>query len=72
MSDDSLRKLYEIAVLEADLAKKDACFKAGEDAINLRVAALGGEISRNDLLTLREARKRNQRCECLNTIGSKV
>jgi hypothetical protein len=70
MSDDSLRKLYEIAVLEAGRAKKDACFKAAKDAINLRVAALDGETY--DLLTLREARKRNQRCECLNTIGRQV
>ncbi len=53
--DTSWRTLYELAIAETDPTKKGACFKAAEEAINARVVALGGQISRDDLLAMREA-----------------
>jgi hypothetical protein len=55
MTDNSWRPLYELAVAETDPTKKGACFKAAEEAIHDRVAALGGQISRDDLLAMRDA-----------------
>jgi hypothetical protein len=55
MVNASWRPLYELAIAETDPAKKGACLKAAEEAIHARAIALEGQISRDDLLAMRDA-----------------
>lgn len=64
-----------MAAAETDPAKKGACFKgacfkAAEEAIHDRVVALGGQISRDDLLAIQHARLRI--CAHLNRSGNNL
>jgi hypothetical protein len=53
--DNSWQALYEAAVLEVDRNKLVACLKTAEHAISARLVSLGGQISRDEMLAMRDA-----------------
>jgi hypothetical protein len=55
MLENSWRALYEIAVLELDPSKFEACVKEVEHAISAHLASRAGQISREELLALQDA-----------------
>jgi hypothetical protein len=55
MRNDSWQALYEVAMIETDPQKLRVCVRAAEEAISARLGLLGGQVSRDELVAMRDA-----------------